>query len=450
VRHRFFSYMVWLGLAALVCTGCKHRYPIPAPRVDPLVEARALTKAGKPQEAFERFEDMLRADPKNLSAQRGLVEAAYFAGRLEQVARRYESMAGGKSAGIGAYGLGLVEISRGPGHMQAALDQFTRAAELLPAEADVPFRIGLVYLMNGDYKQAEKYLEQAVHKDPNRADIYVARGNALLGQGKGAQAVRSMAKILLLSPSASVASKACTVAAKVFDPLRGADPDLAQDLEKVVELLDRDYVQQGLAEVLKILDRQPDNPFANVLKGLAHSRLQNDGEAVVAFEHALDLRPESPLALIGLGDVYARLQKWGKARAYYEKATSMNPFDLDARTRMGDMARKRRDYARAAGVYASLVLLAPDKIDYRYQYALALFSAGRIREAVGVYEGILEIKADDIESLVRLGSLYAALSKAEPEKREADRGRARAFLERAHELSPDNQAIQEMLAKVED
>ncbi len=450
MRHRFFSYLVCFGLTALVCAGCKHRYSIPAARVDPLVEARDLTKAGKPQEAYERFEDILRADPNNLTAHRGLVEAAYFAGRLEQVARRYQGMAGGSSAGIGAYGLGLVEISRGPGHMQAALKQFSRAAELLPESADVPFRIGLVYLLNGEYEQAEKYLEQAIVKDPNRADIYVARGDALLGQGKRIQAVKSMAKILSLSPSASVASKACTVAAKVFDPLRGTDPDLARDLEKVVELLDHDYVQQGLSEVEKILDRQPDNPFANVLKGLAHSRLQNDGEAVVAFEHALDLRPESPLALIGLGDVYARLQKWGKARSYYEKASSMNPFDLDARKRMGILASKRRDYARAASVYASLVLLAPDDIDYRYKYALALFSEGKIREAIGVYEGILEMKPDDLESLVRLGSLYAALSKGEPERRDADRDKARAFLARAHELSPENEAIQEMLAKVED
>lgn len=447
MKRRYFSWLVLLGAVAV--GGCRHRGLIPEPKADPLIEARKLTKAGKPQQAFERFEDILRADPRNLTAHRGLVEAAYYAGRLEEVARRYRDMAGGKSAGIGAYGMGLVEISRGPGHMQAALKQFSRAAELMPAEADVPYRIGLVYIMNRDYEKAEHYLAQAIGKDPNRADIYVARADALLGQGQGVEAVKSMAKILSLSPSAAVAAKARAVAAKVFNPLKGADPDLAKDLEKVVDLLDHDYVQQGLTEAEKILDRQPDNPFANVLKGLAHSRLENDGEAVIALERALKLRPENPLALIGLGDVYARLQKWGRARGYYEKAASMNPFDLDARKRMAELASRRRDFARAAEVYSSLVMLDPNEVGYRYKYALALFSDGKIREAIGVYEGILEIKKDDLESLVRLGSLYAALSKAEPQKREADIEKARGFLKRAHELSPDNEAIQEMLAKVE-
>ncbi len=435
----------------LLSGGCKHAPRIGEVKLEPVVEARNLTKSGEPQEAFEQFEEILESEPENLTAHRGLVEAAYYAGHLEEITKRYKSMAdGGSRQGLGAYGLGLIAVSRGAGQMQAALTQFEKAASLMPGEADVPYRIGLIYLMNGDNQKAADSLERAIALDQNRSAFYVAMGGALAKMGKSKQALKVMSRILTLTPTASEASKARSIAARVYDPLRGTTPELAQDLKKIVVYLENEVIQQALSEVEKILRGHPDIPFAHTLKGMAHSRLENDGEAVVAFEQAITLEPENPLALIGLGDVYARLENWTKARVYYEKALTLDPFYLEARQRMADLARVREDRERLASSYATMVLLDPANVELRRQYALSLFGAGQYQTSAAAYESVLGLKPDDLETLVRLGSLYFALSERIAERHEEYIDKARACLNAAHELSPENEAVLEMMSKIGD
>ncbi len=440
---------VFLGFLMLII-GCNHA-AISDRSIDPLVAARNLTKAGLALEAYRRFEEILEKDPGNLTAHRGLVEAAYFAGKLEAVGDRYRKLSEEKgSEGLGHYGLGLCAVVRGPGHMQAALLGLENAAVRMPKEADVPYRIGLVLLMNGENQKAKESFDRAMQLNPNRADVRVALASVLVRLGREQEAIEIMRKILLLSPSPDVAKKARILTSQVYDPLKETVPELAQDLKKAVDLLHEDAVQQALALVEKVLGKNPQLPFAHSIKGLAHSRLENLGEAIVSFERALDLRPQSPVALVGLGDVYARLEKWQRAREYYEKAIGLDPFDLEAHKRMGEMALARRDHDWAASRYGTLVLLDPENLAHRHQLGLILVKAGRFEEALAAYEGILQLNDDDMESLVRLGSLHMLMGAREPVTRKEHRRRARAYLEKAQKLNPDNQAVFEMLQRLED
>jgi tetratricopeptide (TPR) repeat protein len=435
---------------AIVLGGCSQKPIVTRPR-DPLVEARDLTRAGKPDEAYRRFEDILRDEPSNLTAHRGLVEAGYYAGKLSALERRYSELTRRKDmGGLGHYGLALIEVAHGPGHKEAALAQFHKAQERMPNESDVPYRIGLVHLMNGDPGQAESNLSQAMSLDPDRAGIRVALASALIQLGREQEAVEVMRRILVLSPSPEEARKARALASKIFDPLRAIPPDIATDLRNVTDRLAQDAVQQALSLVDKVISAHPEIPFAYTLKGLAHSRLENNGEAIVAFEQALKLKPGCPATLVGLGDVYARLKKWSQARAYFEQATQLDPLDVEAHQRMGDMAMSRSDPDRAAGSYSMLVLLAPERVDFRHKWAQALMVADQVQQAVTVYEGILEIKPGDMEALIRLGALHVMLGERDPVTRDAHRDSARRYLGKAHELNPDNQAVRDMLDKLEE
>jgi tetratricopeptide (TPR) repeat protein len=419
--------------------------------VDRLTHARNLTKAGKPAEAYEQFEEILKQEPRNLTAHRGLVEAGYYAGRLGEVSEKYMELARKQgTAGIGHYGLGLVAVARGPGNMQVALAEFAKAGELMASEADVPYRVGLIYLMNGDYPKAALAIKKALTLDPDRAGIRVAYAGALVQMGREKEGMETMRRILVLAPTPEEAKKARVISGKVFDPLRDIPRDVAQDLRKVTEHLSQDAVQQALALVEKVSVAHPKVSFAHTLQGLANSRLENNGEAIVCFERALELRPESPAALVGLGDVYARLTKWPEARQNYEKAIQLDPFDLEAHQRMGDLAKLRGEFDRAAESYGILVLLDPDNPVHRHRRAVVLVSAGQTWQAVNDYEEILGKNENNMEALVRLGSLYMALGIKDPARRAEFHGKARTCLQRAHELNPENEAVEEMLARLEE
>ncbi len=422
-------------------------------RTDPrdVRSARALTRSGKASEAFAAFEKMIEGDPTDLAAHRGLVEAAYYAGRLEEVQARYRKAADDDDRkGLGYYGLALVSVARGPGHMQAALSRFADAAKAMPAESDVPYRIGLVYQMDGKNALALASFERALQMDPDRAAIRIAMGRSLAASGRGKQAIEVMRPVAGKPLTVEEAANASAVSARVFYPQRDLPIEVSAQINKATDLLEKDAAHPALTIVNDLAARFPDVAFIHTLKGLANSRMGNNGEAVVAFERSLDLRPDSPLALVGLGDVFFRIDKYAKARRYYEQVIGLDPFYLEPYQRMGEMALKLGDYDRAVQAYEMLVLMQPGEPMARHMYARVLFQSGRLSEAVGVYETILKHDEEDLQALLRLARLYLVLAERDPPSRERHREKARDCLERAEDLAPENEVVAEMLAGLED
>ena len=147
---------------------------------------------------------------------------------------------------------------------------------------------------------------------------------------------------------------------------------------------------------------------------------------------------------------YARLEKWAEARKSYEKAIELDPFDLEAHQRMGDLAKARGEMDRAADAYGILVMLDPDNLARRHQRALVLVAAGQTWQAVNDYEEILAKDENNLEALIRLGNLYLSLGQKDPARRPEFYKKAKTSLKQAQELAPDNQAIEEMLSKLEE
>ncbi len=418
---------------------------------DDLEAIRELTLAGEPEAALEYFEEAVERDPDNLDAHRGLIEAAYYAGELTAVAGRYQGRVEDDSSdGVAHYGLALVAVARGPGHMAEALLHFEQAAAALPQAADVPYRVGLVHLLDGQPARARPALERAVELAPERPGPRIALGRCLVDLGRGQPAMEVIRPVVGQELSASEAEKAQAVAALVFDPKRDLPTELATEIHRATELMERDAVQPALTKLEELTARFPEQSFVYTLRGLANSRMGNNGEAVVAFERAIELEPCNPTAMIGLGDVYLRLEKWNRARSHYERALGCNPFDLTAYLRLGDMALELGDVERALRAFETLMLLQPDDPANLHRYANVLVQANRFEQALGVYETILERQQDDMAALMRKARVHIALAKRQPASADRHRSRARDLLEQAEELDPKNKAVQQLLASLED
>lgn len=413
--------------------------------------ARKLTKSGRSSEAFEAFEKLVKRRPRALSAHRGLVEASYFCGSLQELMQRYSSMSeSGSTRGIGYYGLALVAIAQGPGHMKAALDFFSKAAKLMPDEPDVPYRMGLVLMMNGENKKALTFLQKALAMDADFVPVRIAIGKCLSELGDPKRAIEVMRPIIGHELTSEQAKKAMAVSEMIFNPQRDLPVELSTQINKVLDLMQNDAVQPAMTQIDDLIKRFPDVAIVFSLRGLVNSRMENNAEAIVAFEHALDLKPNDPFSLVGLGDVYMRLQKWDKARPYFEQVLGINPFSLDAYERLGSMALKLGDMDRAAHSYEMLMLLQPDSIDARHQYAEVLLRAGRLEEAVGLYKSILRMDKDNLIALIRLAKTHLTIGKIRPETMAVHKKAARKLLKKAHELAPENEAVKDMLNSLED
>jgi tetratricopeptide (TPR) repeat protein len=440
--------LLLLGLTGLLSAGCPHKGA--GQLAEDVRSARALTKAGHAKAAFEAFERLVWQDPSDLTAHRGLIEAAYYAGRLDEVEGQYERKSRSKDAGLGHYGLALVAAARGPGHMQAALDRFARAAEAMPQEADVPYRVGKVYLLDGRPGDAKLAFEAALALDPERVDVRIALGACLQQAGDGKGAIEIMRSVAGKPLSQADASRAMAVSARVYDPHQDLPIEVSAEINRAADLLGRDAAQPALTIVNDLAVRFPAVAFVHTLKGLANARLGNSGEAIVAFERSLQLHPDNPLALVGLGDVYLAVEKWSKARTYYDRAIVLDPFYLDPHQRLGEMAMNLGDLDRAVRSYQMVVSLKPNSVEDRHVLAQMLFRAGRYAEVVGAFEELLRISKDDLKALMSLARVHMVLAEKEPSDRKRHRNRATELLEQALELAPENNIVAEMLASLED
>ena len=443
--------LLLLGLTGLFSAGCPHKDAGQlAAEAKDVRSARALTKAGHAKAAYEAFERLVRKDPADLAAHRGFIEAAYYAGRLDELEALYDKKSRSSEAGLGNYGLALVAAARGPGHMKTALDRFTRAAEAMPEEADVPYRVGKVYLLDGRPGEAKLAFEAALALDPERVDVRIALGACLQQAGDGKGAIEIMRSVAGKPLSQADATRAMEVSARVYDPHQDLPIELSAEINRAADLLSRDAAQPALTIVNDLAIRFPAVAFVHTLKGLANARLGNSGEGIVAFERSLHLHPDNPLALVGLGDVYLGVEQWSKARTYYDRAIVLDPFYLDPHQRLGEMAMKLGDLDRAVRSYQMVVSLKPNSSEDRHVLAQVLFRAGRYAESVGAYEELLRFSEDDVKALMSLARVHMVLGEKEPSARKRHRDRATELLEDALELSPENKMIAEMLSSLED
>ena len=177
MRGRTQTTGVWVCLAGLILGvgGCRHAGIAGLPDPDPIHQGRELTRKGKAPDAYAHFQRLLKQRPDDLAVHRGLVEAAYYAGRLSDVRGFYqELLARPAKEGLGHYGMALVAVAEGPGHMEEALAALARAGERWPKEADVPYRVGLLYLMNGEHEKARQALAQALEGAEQERERVVA------------------------------------------------------------------------------------------------------------------------------------------------------------------------------------------------------------------------------------------------------------------------------------
>src|SRR5690242_20723458 len=127
----------------LLVWSCAAIRPAPADTRTPLARAQADLAARRHAEAAKEFEQILEGDPGPPAAGRGGGGTAGGGGDGARVGRVAAAGARSRPAdGPAFYALGLL---RSPQRGAAgAVTAFTRAFDLMPPEADVAYRLGLV------------------------------------------------------------------------------------------------------------------------------------------------------------------------------------------------------------------------------------------------------------------------------------------------------------------
>ena len=270
------------------------------------------------------------------------------------------------------------------GVIEKGLDEFARAAEIAPDNADVWYRSGLIML---DLKKEDEALDRfnkALEIDKKHRGAKLALAKTLLDKKEFAQV-----KTIAIS--------------------------LAGEKETAAE--------------------------GQYLLGLVALAENKNGEALLSLIKATRLDEKHSEAWIALADVYIAMDQQDKIRGALESAVKANKQSFTASVRLGEFEMKQQQYAAAVNHltnavrmqrdnYAVMMLLANASYkatDYNKAYihakeasklkaeeidALVLLSAisnkqGKIGNAIDYMKKAMEKKVNSLELTVSLGELYS-------------------------------------------
>jgi tetratricopeptide (TPR) repeat protein len=255
-----------------------------------------------------------------------------------------------------------------------------------------------------DYLKEEMEVAQQLVKDfPSEASALASLGNAYMGRGNSAEAVKCWQRCLELNPKYAPA----------YDRL-GMNALKKAEYEEAIRLWH------------KAVEIDPAMGGAHNGLGRALLYLGKPQEAAVELEQAVRLSPPASLQYFLLGQAYLQLEDYAKAKTNYEKAAKLQPDD------------SRAYY----GLFAACDKLGENDKAKEYQEKFRKLKAG---ESVAFYRELN--RYDDLVSL-RQRVVLAHLGAGQMYRQSGGLAKAEEHWRRAAALSPKDTVVLGELAKL--
>jgi putative PEP-CTERM system TPR-repeat lipoprotein len=242
---------------------------------------------------------------------------------------------------------------------------------------------GEVYLQNGDPAQAADYFETAATLDPKAARAKTGLAMTRLAQGDTAAGVKELE------------------AASAVDP--GAQPDL---MLISVALRRRDW-DSALAAIDALEKKQPNQPLAPNLRGLALLGKNDLPGARKSFERALAIDATYFPAVASLARVDLAEHHPDAAQKRFEDFIAKNPKSSQAMLALAEVrAGSGGSKEEVAGLIEKAIKTAPNEVEPRLALVRHYMRSGDPRQAASVAQ-------DALNALPGRADLYDALGQAQ-------------------------------------
>lgn len=303
------------------------------------------------------------------------------------------------------------------GAMETAIDNYLLAAEGLPNDVAVFFRLAHLLITNDRVAEALEVADRAINADPFSALGWAVRGMALDWDGQTELALASLLHAVELDPQSAVAH---ALLAETYIDL-GAPDRALQMAEQALALDPTDYnVQRNYGYVLEWGYAEYD-------------------EAIQAYERALQLAPSRAYIAFNLADLYYREGDYAAEVELLQAVVDQNPENASAHYRLAvALYRDLGEVEQARAAVERCTAIAPDKVSCLSflgalqrrdgEYNLCARTLDRAVEAGSTnpidyyFAGTCYIVIDDCnraEQILRLGLALAETTETQTDIRDA-------------------------------
>ena len=236
------------------------------------------------------------------------------------------------------YNLGVV--LKGAGRLEDAAASYRRAVKLKPDYAEAHSNLGNTLNDLGQHQEAIASYRHALKIRPDDADTHNNLGTALKDLGQLDDAIASYRKAVALKPGFVLAHYNLGNALKGLGQLDAAvssyrkaieiKPDFADAHNNLGTVLkDQGQFDAALASYRRVLELKPDYAEAHNNLGVALKDLGQLDDAVASYRKAVALKPDYALAYYNLGNALKELGQLDAAEAGYRRAEALQPQALE-------------------------------------------------------------------------------------------------------------------------
>lgn len=169
---------------------------------DLIKQGELLHSQGKYDEAIAKFNEVLKADPENATANYELAFSLYASKRGTAGIPYLEKVVKSDHPGllVGAYSM-LGSIYDQDHQPQKAVEAFNQGIKLGPNFPQIYYNLGLAYFRNQQYAEAETAAIEAIKHDPKNAGSQRLYALVTFHQNKRVNALMGFCSFILLEPN---------------------------------------------------------------------------------------------------------------------------------------------------------------------------------------------------------------------------------------------------------
>jgi tetratricopeptide (TPR) repeat protein len=291
--------------------------------------AEILLAQGRPGDAEDQWQRLLRRDPAHARGHLGLARLAYQRSDLEQSLAHLNFALNGSRTRKAAHFL-LAEVYERRGDKGAA-EQESRRAAALPDDEGWPDRF-----------------DEEVKQLRTGRQVFLARADVLMRQGRVAEAIALLQQTVKDYPDSSSGWLLLGTAFLAKHDLGGAEEALrtasrlASDSVEIafylgnVRFLRGDH-REAAAYFRQAVQLKPDFALAYYNLGHCLMRLGDRDGAIAAFRSAVSCKPDYADAHVTLGELLAQTGQGAEALAHLRDAAQLNPRDPRVKKLLGQL-----------------------------------------------------------------------------------------------------------------
>jgi len=263
--------------------------------------------------------------------------------------------------------LGLIKVMQA--NFREAADYLTRAARIHPNDASIQYNLAKALADSGNDKDALVHHKKAVALAPNNPEAWLSYGKSASNLGRYEDALVWYGNALSLKPDYAEAS-----------------------LNKGATLKELERYEEAIAFAEQALSINPNLAEAWTNKGVALKALKRYDEAIAHYDKALSLKPDYHEAWTNKGATLHELKRYDEAIAHYDKALSLKPDYHEAWTNKGATLHELKRYDEAIAHYDKALSLKPDYHEAWTNKGATLHELKRYDEAIAHYDKALSLK----------------------------------------------------------